>query len=109
MNSYVLKNNLEEFTKIVYSSLENNYIKKFLKRINNYFSMFGALKLGPERANIVLFKGTIIFAFIWSYYWNHPMTAKVSGLYGRQAIPRKRLNFNIITSKINFKLYFNKI
>ena len=53
------------------------------------------MKLGPDRSNILLYKSTVIFAFLWSYYWNHPFTAKVSGIYGRQAIPRHDL-FRII-------------
>jgi len=61
------------------------------------------MKLGPDRSNILLYKSTVIFAFLWSYYWNHPLTAKVSGIYGRQAIPRHDL-FRIIPPSLDSPL-----
>lgn len=50
--------------------------------------MFTSLKIGPERCQVVGYKASLVCAFLWSYYWNHPFTHAVSGIYGRQSLPR---------------------
>ena len=70
--------------------------------------MFTSLKIGPERCQVVGYKASLICAFLWSYYWNHPFTHAVSGIYGRQALPRRVLfQFSYRQTKFRRNYFIN--
>lgn len=72
---------------------------------NYYICMLTSLKLGPERQSTVRYKASLLFAFLWSYYWTHPFTHAVSGIYGRQALPRQEHAINVITVLVSAGFY----
>ena len=72
--------------------------------------MMTSLKLGPEKSQVVRYKSCLVFAFVWSYYWNHPFTHAVSGIYGRQALPRQvKRGQNYFVNKKRSFAKFSKI
>ena len=67
------------------------------KPVNYYVNVLSSLKFGIQESDKMSYRGTVIFAFIWAYYWNHPFTHKISGIYGRADVIRQEHPFSFVT------------
>ena len=70
-----------------------------------YVSMASTKHFGPRSSAQISYKATVIFAFLWAYYWNHPFTAQVSGIYGRAEVVRQEHPFHFITLLVAIGYY----
>ena len=68
-----------------------------VKPFDYYVSMVSSRHFGPSMSDRICYKATILFAFLWAYYWNHPFTAQVSGIYGRAEVARQEHPFHLVT------------
>ena len=67
------------------------------KPANYYVNMLSASRFGIQEADRRAYRGTAVFAFLWAYYWNHPFTHKISGIYGRADVVRQEHPFGFVT------------